>query len=90
MDNLGFYTPQQLRRVPVNIDAYCAAQQCEIKPGDIIETAQGVVFEVERANGYVISGHTANLRLTEIDLRQDKATIIRTCEWAFQQPLFEC
>jgi hypothetical protein len=89
MDNYGFYTPPQISRIPANDDAYQAAKHHDIKPYDIIQTAKGVIFEVERANGFVISGHTTRLRLTDIDLREEGATIISRGIFNYQPALFD-
>lgn len=87
MNNYGFYTPPQMQRITVSEDAYSAAQSFDIAPGDVLETDQGVIFEVERASGYVISGHTAKLALVGVDLRTNAATIIARAQWHFQDAL---
>ncbi len=87
MDTYRFYTPAQMSRIPASEDAYRAARLLDIRPGDVLKTDQGVIFEVERANGYVISGHTEKLALVDIDLRITAATIIARAQWCFQDTL---
>lgn len=48
----------------------------KIPSGTILQTEDGTLFQVERANGFAISGRTVNNRNYSIDLRQKEATIV--------------
>lgn len=59
-------------------NAYTFKKEHGIDVGMILETQDGTMFRVERPNGFVMSGRTAQNQHKAIDLRNQDAYIVGT------------
>lgn len=85
-----FYTPPQIIRQDVSLDACIAtASERGIRPLDILALSDGTLFEVDRANGFVITGYTIDRRRVGVDLRNAKATVVSQATLFVQDELLK-